>query len=120
MASRLRSATAGDGFENLMTLAGADKSAATLRSVRWGRVVQVQCDVQGSAFDAGDLVGSDRCGCRGDAAANAERYIPVEVRLDFYAFRRLTEKSVNRQDRIPGSDTANNVKTNAAKLAADG
>jgi len=110
-------------FESLQTLAGVDKagSAPSISEVGGGWY-KFSVTYGTAPFDAGDLVGvidADASGTNG--LGNAERYIPVEVRLDFYAFRRLTEKTVE----IDGmgcleSDTANNVKAQAAKLAADG
>ncbi len=119
----LTGAAAEMAFESLMTLAGADKSdAAPAISEIGGGWYRFNVTYGAAPFDAGDLVGVIDADAGGaNALANAERYIPVEVRLDFYAFRRLTEKSVE----IDGmgcleSDTANNVKAQAAKLAADG
>jgi len=119
----LTGAAAEMAFESLRTLAGVDKSAsAPAISEIGGGWYKFSVTYGTAPFDAGDLVGvidADKDGDNG--LANAERYIPVEVRLDFYAFRRLTEKTVE----IDGmgcleSDTANNIKAEAAKLAADG
>ncbi|MBE0534990.1 MAG: hypothetical protein IH624_04910 [Phycisphaerae bacterium] len=110
-------------FESLLTLAGVDRSASAPAISEIGGGWYAFNVTYGTApFEAGDLVGvidADKDGTNG--LADAERYIPVEVRLDFYAFRRLTEKTVE----IDGmgcleSDMANNVKAQAAKLAADG
>ena len=119
----LAGAAAEMAFESLRTLAGVDKSgSAPAISEIGGGWYRFSVTYGTAPFDASDLVGvidADKDGANG--LANAERYIPVEVRLDFYAFRRLTEKTVE----IDGmgcleSDTANNVKAQAAKLAADG
>jgi hypothetical protein len=110
-------------FDSLQTLAGADKSAAAPAISEIGGGWYKFAVTYGSApFDAGDLVGvidADKDGT--NSLANAERYIPVEVRLDFYAFKRLTEKAVE----IDGmgcleSDVNNSVKADAVKLAAGG
>ncbi len=94
--SPLTSAAAQMEFESLRTLAGVDKSgAAPSISEIGGGWYKFSVTYGTAPFDAGDLIGvidSDKNGTNG--LANAERYVPVEVRLDFYAFRRLTEKAV--------------------------
>ena len=89
-------------FESLCTLGGADKSGSAPAiseieqgwykfSVAYGTV----------PFDAGDLVGvidADKNGSNN--LADVERYIPVEVRLDFYALNRLVGKMT--QDKVTG------------------
>lgn len=66
----------------------------------------------GSApFDSGDLVGViDADGTGSAGLSNAERYVPVEVRLDFYGLSRL----VNRmsQDKVTGDMS---IKNNAGE-----
>ena len=81
-------------FESLKTLAGADKSssAPTVSEIGdgWYKFSVAYGTVP---FDAGDLVGvvdADKNG--NNNLANAERYIPIEVRLDFYALMRLVNK----------------------------
>jgi hypothetical protein len=81
-------------FESLKTLAGSDKSgdAPTISEVGsgWYKFSVAYGTVP---FDAGDLVAlidADKNGS--NKLANVERYIPVEVRLDFYALMRLVNK----------------------------
>ncbi len=121
--SPLAGGTAQMEFESLRTLAGVDKSAGEPSISEIGGGWYKFSAAYGTApFDAGDLIGvidADKNGTNG--LGNAERYVPVEVRLDFYAFKRLTEKAVE----IDGmgcleSDTSNNVKADAVKVAADG
>jgi hypothetical protein len=90
----LTSAAAQMDFESLKTLAGTDKSgsAPTISEIGggWYKFGVAYGTVP---FDAGDLVGmidADKNG--NNDLANAERYIPVEVRLDFYALMRLVNK----------------------------
>ncbi|MHC4642760.1 MAG: hypothetical protein ACYS32_14040 [Planctomycetota bacterium] len=89
-------------FESLKTLAGTDKSgsAPTISEIGGGWYkFSVAFGIV--PFDAGDLVGvvdADKNG--GNNLANAERYIPVEVRLDFYALMRLVNKM--SQNKITG------------------
>lgn len=89
-------------FESLLTAAGTDKSASAPAISEIGGGWYKFSVAYGTApFDEGDLVGvidADKDGTGG--LANAERYIPVEVRLDFYALGRL----VNRmsQDKVTG------------------
>lgn len=98
----LTGAAAEMDFENLKTLAGVDKSgsAPTISEVGGGWY-KFGAAYGTSPFDAGDLVGvidADKDGENG--LANAERYIPVEVRLDFYGLMRLVNKM--SQDKITG------------------
>jgi hypothetical protein len=90
----LTGAAAQMDFESLKTLAGTDKSgsAPTISEIGggWYKFGVAYGTVP---FDAGDLVGmidADKNG--NNDLANAERYIPVEVRLDFYALMRLVNK----------------------------
>lgn len=81
-------------FESLKTLAGSDKSgdAPTISEVGSGWY-KFSVAYGTAPFDAGDLVAvidADKNG--NNKLANAERYIPVEVRLDFYALMRLVNK----------------------------
>lgn len=90
----LTSATAQMDFESLKTLAGSDKSgdAPTISEVGSGWY-KFSVAYGTAPFDAGDLVAvidADKNG--NNKLANAERYIPVEVRLDFYALMRLVNK----------------------------
>jgi hypothetical protein len=81
-------------FESLKTLAGADKSgsAPTISEIGGGWY-KFGVAYGTAPLDAGDLVGvvdADKNG--NNNLANAERYIPIEVRLDFYALLRLVNK----------------------------
>lgn len=98
----LTNAAAQMDFESLKTLAGVDKSssAPTISEIGGGWY-KFNVAYGTAPFDAGDLVGvvdADKDG--ENSLANAERYIPIEVRLDFYGLMRL----VNRmsQDKITG------------------
>jgi len=86
-------------FESLLTLAGVDKSgSAPSVSEIGGGWYKFSVAYATAPFDAGDLVGvidADKDGDNG--LASAERYIPVEVRLDFYGLLRLVnEMSQNK------------------------
>ncbi|MHC4088164.1 MAG: hypothetical protein ACYSU5_23605 [Planctomycetota bacterium] len=81
-------------FESLKTLAGTDKSgsAPTVSEIGDGWY-KFSVAYGTTPFDSGDLVGvvdADKNG--NNNLANAERYIPIEVRLDFYALMRLVNK----------------------------
>jgi hypothetical protein len=90
----LTGAAAQMDFENLKTLAGADKSGSAPTISEIGDGWYKFSVAYGTApFDAGDLVGvvdADKNG--NNNLANDERYIPFEVRLDFYALMRLVNK----------------------------
>ena len=81
-------------FESLSTLAGVDKSgAAPSISEIGGGWYKFSVTYGTAPFDAGDLIGvidADKNGTNG--LANAERYVPVEVRLDFYGLARLVNR----------------------------
>ncbi|MHC5059705.1 MAG: hypothetical protein ACYTFK_01280 [Planctomycetota bacterium] len=89
-------------FESLKTLGGVDKSAsASAISEVAGGWYKFGAVYGTAPFDAGDLVGvidADKNGT--NSLANAERYIPVEVRLDFYGLSRLVNKM--SQDKLTG------------------
>ena len=90
----LTGAVAQMDFESLKTLAGTDKSgsAPTISEIGGGWY-KFSVAYGTAPFDAGDLVGvidADKNG--NNNLANAERYIPVESRLDFYAMMRLVSK----------------------------
>ena len=81
-------------FESLKTLSGSDKSgdAPTISEIGGGWY-KFSVAYGAAPFDAGDLIAVldvDKNG--NNNLANAERYIPVEVRLDFYALMRLVNK----------------------------
>ena len=98
----LTSASAEMEFESLRALDGTDKSgSAPAISEIGGGWYKFSITYGTAPFDAGDLVGvidSDKDG--DNDLANAERYIPVEVRLDFYALSRLVNKM--SQDKLSG------------------
>lgn len=89
-------------FESLKTLGGVDKSAsAPAISEVGGGWYKFSATYGQAPFEAGDIVGvidADKDEVNG--LANAERYIPVEVRLDFYALARLVNKM--SQDKLIG------------------
>ncbi len=98
----LTGASAQMDFESLTTLAGADKLAtAPAISEIGGGWYKFSIAYGAAPFDAGDLTGvidADKNGT--SSLANAERYIPVEVRLDFYALARSVNKM--SQDKTNG------------------
>lgn len=87
----LTNASAQMDFEILRTLAGVDKSSSAPTISEIGGGWYKFGVAYGTApFDEGDLVGvidADKNGNNG--LANVERFIPIEVRLDFYALLRL-------------------------------
>ena len=109
----LTNAAAEMDFESLMTLAGVDKSSSAPTISEIGGGWYKFSVAYGTApFDAGDLVETvdvDKDG--GNNLANAERYIPIEVRLDFYALMRLVNKM--SQDKITGCMVIKNSSDNA-------
>jgi len=98
----LTSASAEMDFESLKKLDGTDKSgSAPSISEIGGGWYKFSVAYGTTPFDAGDLIGvidADKDG--NNNLANAERYIPVEIRLDFYALARLINKS--SQDKTTG------------------
>ncbi len=90
----LTGAAAQMDFESLKTLAGIDKSGSAPSVSEVGGGWYKFSVAYGTApFDAGDIVGvidADKNGTNG--LTNPERYIPVEVRLDFYALMRSVNK----------------------------
>jgi len=78
-------------FASLKLLDGTDKSGSAPSISEIGGGWYKFAVAYGVApFDAGDLVGVIDADKDGDnSLADAERYIPVEVRLDFYALSRL-------------------------------
>jgi hypothetical protein len=90
----LTGAAAQMDFESLKTLTGADKSGSAPTISEIGDGWYKFSVAYGTApFDAGDLVGVVDADKNGEnSLANAERYIPIEVRLDFYALMRLVNK----------------------------
>jgi hypothetical protein len=98
----LTNAAAQMDFESLKTLSGTDKSSSAPTISEIGNGWYKFGVAYGTApFDAGDLVGvvdADKDG--ENSLANAERYVPIEVRLDFYGLMRLVNKM--SQDKITG------------------
>ncbi len=98
----LAGAAAEMNFESLKLLDGTDKSSSAPSISEIGGGWYKFSVTYGTApFDAGDLIGvidADKDGDNG--LANAERYIPVEVRLDFYALARSVNKM--SQDKVTG------------------
>lgn len=89
-------------FEYLKTLAGVDKSSsAPAISEIGGGWYKFSAAFGTSPFDSSDLIGvidADKNGT--NLLANAERFIPVEVRLDFYSLLRSVNKMT--QDKLTG------------------
>ena len=98
----LTNAAAQMDFESLKTLAGVDKSSSAPTISEIGGGWYKFSVAYGTApFDEGDLVGAVDADKDGEnSLANAERYIPIEVRLDFYGLVRLVNKM--SQDKITG------------------
>ena len=90
----LTGASAEMEFESLKLLDGTDKSgSAPSVSEVGGGWYKFSITYGTAPFDAGDLVGVIDADKDGDnSLANSERYIPVEVRLTFYALWRLVNK----------------------------
>lgn len=89
-------------FENLKTIDGVDKSpsAPTISEIGGGWY-KFSVAYGTAPFDEGDLIGvidADKDGV--NSLANVEKYIPVEVRLDFYALSRLVSNM--SQDKLTG------------------
>jgi hypothetical protein len=89
-------------FKFLTTLTGSDKTAsAPAISEIGGGWYKFPVAYATAPFDEGDLVGvidTDKNGVNG--LTDAERYIPVEVRLDYYALNRMIGPM--SQDKIGG------------------
>jgi hypothetical protein len=98
----LTGAAAEMNFESLKTVGGTDKiSSAPAISEIGGGWYKFSAAFGTAPFDSGDLVGvidADKDG--NNKLANAERYIPVEVRLDFYGLLRSVYKMT--QDKLTG------------------
>ncbi|MGA2915819.1 MAG: hypothetical protein ABSE89_07310 [Sedimentisphaerales bacterium] len=90
-------------FEYLKTVNGVDKSDLSPEISEIGGGWYKFSIAYGSApFDSGDLAGvidADKNG--NNLLGNAERYIPVEVRLDFYSLLRSVCKMT--QDKLTGN-----------------
>lgn len=98
----LTGAAAQMDFEALNLLDGTDKSGSAPSITEIGGGWYKFSVTYGTApFDAGDLVGvidADKNGT--NTLANTERYIPVEVRLDFYSL--LRQVGPMSQDKLTG------------------
>jgi hypothetical protein len=109
----LTGASAEMEFYDLRTEGGVDKSgSAPAISEIGGGWYEFSVAYGTAPFDAGDLIGVINADKDGDnSLANAERYIPVEVRLDFYGLSRLVNKM--SQDKLTGDmsikDSAGNT-----------
>jgi hypothetical protein len=97
-------------FETLKTLNSIDKigSAPAIIEI-CGGWYKFTASYGTAPFDAGDLVGvidADKNGM--NSLANAERYIPVEVRLDFYGLLRnvypMTQNKITGDMEIKNSN----------------
>jgi hypothetical protein len=99
-------------FEHLRNLDGTDKSvSAPSISEIGGGWYKFSVAYGTVPFDTGDLVGVIDADKDGDnRLANAERYIPVEVRLDFYALMRNVYKM--SQDKLTGGMEIKNTDDN--------
>ena len=90
------------GFSSLSTIDGVDKSGASPSiSEVGGGWYKISVAYGSEPFDTGDLVGvidADKKGV--NVLTNSERYLPVEVRLDFYGLSRLVNKM--SQDKVTG------------------
>ena len=99
-------------FESLRALDGTDKSGYAPSISEIGEGWYKFSVAYGSApFDADELVGvinTDKDGS--NELANMERYVPVEVRLDFYALARLVNKM--SQDKLTGDMSVKNSSGN--------
>ena len=100
-------------FEFLKTVSGVDKSGdSPVISEIGGGWYKFSVAYGTTPFNAGDLLGVIDADKDGDIGlSNAERFIPVEVRLDFYALMRLVNKS--SQSKTTGDiaikDSSNNT-----------
>ncbi len=98
----LTGAAAEMNFESLKTVGGTDKiSSAPSISEIGGGWYKFSVAYGTAPFDSGDLAGVIDADKDGDNnLANAERYIPVEARLDFYGLLRSVYKMT--QDKLTG------------------
>ena len=89
-------------FETLTLLDGTDKSgSAPAISEIAGGWYKFSTAYGTAPFDAGDLIGVlDVDKSDNNNLSDSERYIPVEIRLDFYGLARLVNKM--NQDKLTG------------------
>ena len=104
----LTGAAAEMNFESLRAIDGTDKSgdAPSIGEIGGGWY-KFSVAYGQAPFDVDELVGvidADKDGDNG--LANVERFIPVEVRLDFYAFARLVSRM--SQDKVSGDMSMKN------------
>ena len=108
----LTGASAEMEFEHLLLLDGTDKSGSAPGISEIGGGWYKFSAAYGTApFDAGDLVGvidADKNGSNG--LQYSERYIPVEVRLDFYGLAREVNKM--SQNKLTGDMEIKNAAGN--------
>lgn len=99
-------------FEHLLLLDGTDKSgSAPSISEIGGGWYKFSAAYGTVPFDAGDLVGVIDADKDGDNGLQySERYIPIEVRLDFYALSRQVNKM--SQDKLTGDMEIKNAAGN--------
>ena len=92
--SPLTGASAEMAFEHLLLLDGTDKSgSAPAISEIGGGWYKFSVAYGTAPFDAGDLIGViDADKDEDNGLQYSERYISIEVRLDFYALARLVNK----------------------------
>jgi hypothetical protein len=98
----LTGAAAKMNFESLKTIGGTDKiaSAPTISEIGGGWY-KFSAAYGLAPFDSQDLVGVIDADKDGDnLLGNAERYIPVEIRLDFYGLARSVNKMT--QNKLTG------------------
>jgi hypothetical protein len=99
-------------FESLRSLDGTDKSGdAPSISEIGGGWYKFSVAYGAAPFDVDELVGvidADKDG--NNKLANIERYIPIDVRLDFYALARLVNKM--SQDKLTGDMSVMNSSGN--------
>ncbi|PKL43530.1 MAG: hypothetical protein CVV39_08550 [Planctomycetes bacterium HGW-Planctomycetes-1] len=99
-------------FESLKTVDGTDKiaSAPSISEIGGGWY-KFSTAYGTEPFDSSDLIGViDADKDANNNLANTERYIPVEVRLDFYALARSVYKMT--QDKLTGNMEIKNSNDN--------
>ncbi|HBG27491.1 MAG: hypothetical protein A2Y10_02860 [Planctomycetes bacterium GWF2_41_51] len=97
-------------FDSLQTISGVDKIAlAPAISEIGGGWYKFSVAFGAAPFDQGDLVGAIDADKNGNnSLAAAERFIPIEVRLDFYGLMRsvylMTQSKLTGDMEIKNSD----------------
>ena len=99
-------------FEHLLLLDGTDKSGSAPSINEIGGGWYKFSAAYGTApFDTGDLIGVIDADKDGDNGLQySEKYIPIEVRLDFYALSRLVNKM--SQNKLTGDMEIKNTAGN--------